>query len=189
LKFLAPSWDEIYVKSIHLVEKLKKKERTPIDCLLGVSRGGLVLTRILSDLLDIRDVNIIKCEYYSKLGITNKKPRIGQVQSDLAGKNILIVDDVADTGESLVEIKKFLEPKKPKRMKVATIYIKPWSKVLPDYYVSKTDAWIVFPWELYETIKLLSKGKEKIALRRAHIPARYARMLCKMDDQLGRSLE
>ena len=143
-----------------------------------------MLTRILSDLLDIHDVSIIKCEYYSKLGVTNNKPRISEIQEDLSGRNILIVDDVADTGESLVEIKKFLKSKKQKGMKVATIYIKPWSKVLPDYYVSNTDAWIVFPWELYESIKLLSAHKEKVGLRKAHIPVKYARMLYSMDRQL-----
>ena len=145
-----------------------------------------MLTRILSDLLDIHEVNIIKCEYYSKLGVTNKKPRISKLQEDLSGRNILIVDDVADTGESLAEIRKFLESKKPKVMKVATIYIKPWSKVLPDYYVSNTDAWIVFPWELYESIKLLSTRNEKISLRKAHIPVKYAKMLYNMDRRLGR---
>ncbi|HVB11578.1 MAG TPA: phosphoribosyltransferase family protein [Nitrososphaerales archaeon] len=184
MKFVAPSWDEIYIKSIHLAEKIRKRENTPFDCLLGVSRGGLVLTRILSDLLDIQYVSVIKSEYYSKLGVTHNRPRISKIQEDLSGRSILLVDDVADTGESLVEIKKFLKSKKPKGVKVATLYIKPWSKVLPDYYVSNTDAWIVFPWELYESIKLLSARKEKIGLRKAHIPLKYARMLYNMDRKL-----
>jgi hypothetical protein len=121
------------------------------------------------------------------VGETEKKPRITQrIQSSIAGRNILIVDDVADTGESLVVIKKYLKSKKPRTMNVATMYIKPWSKVLPDYYTSKTSAWIIFPWELYETIKLLSARNVIADLSKTHIPARYAKMLYEMDDKLRR---
>ena len=186
LKFIAPTWDEIYAKSVSLAAKLRREERMPFNCLVGVSRGGLVLARILSDLLDIQDVHIIKCEYYSDMGETNRKPRITQkIQGNITGKDVLIVDDVADTGESLIEIKKYLESRKPKEMKVATLYIKPWSKVLPDFYTSKTKAWIIFPWELYESMKLLSTRKIKTSLDETHIPPKYAKMLHKMDIKLG----
>ncbi len=87
--------------------------------------------------------------------------------------------------KSLIEIKKYLESKMPKEMKVATLYIKPWSKVLPDFYVGKTSAWIIFPWELYESIKLLSSRKIKTSLDKTQIPLKYARMLHRMDDKLG----
>ncbi len=62
--FIAPSWDQIYVKSIVLATAIRKRERVPIDYIVGVSRGGLVLARIISDLLDIQDISVIKCEYY-----------------------------------------------------------------------------------------------------------------------------
>jgi uncharacterized protein len=182
LKFIAPSWDEIYTKSIRLATKIRREERTPFDCLVGVSRGGLALTRIFSDLLDIQDVNIIRCEYYSDLGETKRKPRITQkIQRNLTGKYVLIIDDVADTGESLSEIKRYLLSRKPRGFKVATIYVKPRSLVLPDYFVAKTSAWIIFPWELYETIKLLSTRKIGTSLDKTHIPPKYAKMVSEMD--------
>lgn len=185
MKFIAPTWDQIYRQSIHLARKIKKDKY--IDCLIGVSRGGLVLSRIMSDLLDVQDVRILKCEYYSDVCETNRKPRITQgVQRDIAGKHLLILDDVADTGESLTEIKKYLKSKKPSSTSIATIYVKPWSKVLPDYHVRKTSAWIVFPWELHETIKLLSAKNLGVDLARTHIPRNYAGMLYKLDDKLGK---
>jgi uncharacterized protein len=186
LKFVAPSWDEIYAKSIRLAERIRREERIPLDCLVGVSRGGLVLTRILSDLLDIQEVHIIKCEYYSDVDERRRKPKITQkIQGELKGKFVLIVDDVADTGESLFEIKKYLQSRGPKEMKVVTLYTKPWSKVFPDYFVSSTSAWIIFPWELYESIKLLSARRIKTSLSKMKIPRKYVRMLNKMDSKLG----
>lgn len=186
MKFIAPTWDEIYTKSIRLAGLIRKEATLP-NCLIGVSRGGLVLARVLSDLLDIQRLYVIKCEYYSNMGETGRKPKITQkIQTSVVGKRVLIVDDVADSGKSLLEIKKYLQSKKPADLKLVTIYTKPWSKVLPDYYISKTSAWIIFPWELHESIKLLSARNLNTGLASTHIPKRYAKMLYKMDKNLKR---
>ena len=30
--------------------------------------------------------------------------------------------------------------------------MKPWTKVVPDFYVFRTDKWIVFPWEEFPVV-------------------------------------
>ncbi len=143
------------------------------DVIVGVSRGGLVVARLMSDLLEIENVLITKSEHYTGMGKKNRKPVITQrIEKNIAGKNVLLLDDVADTGESLIEVKKHIESKKPKYLALATLYIKPWSKRIPDYYISKTDAWIIFPWELYESYKILkAKGGSRL-LQSSKIPTR-----------------
>jgi len=79
-------------------------------------------------------------------------------------KKVLVVDDVADTGRSLLLVRQHLLENGAKEVKVATIYYKPWSKIIPDYYERKTNCWIIFPWERRETVrnvleKLMKKGK------------------------------
>lgn len=185
MKFIAPSWDEIFSKSIDLAEKIRKRERCQFDCIVGVSRGGLALTRIMSDLLDVQNVMITRCEYYTDIGEKRKKPVITQkIQGNISGRNVLIVDDVADSGESLIVIKSYLESKNPAELKISTIFVKPWCKILPDYFVSKTDAWIIFPWEYYEAIKSLSVTNGKDILAKTHIPPKYIEMLYSMDRSL-----
>jgi uncharacterized protein len=161
---------------VDLAQKIRYDEKLighpKYDCIIGVSRGGLVLARLMSDLLEIQDVLITKSEYYFGMGKRRRKPVVTQkIQNDIAGKTVLLVDDVSDTGESLVEIKKHVENKHPKHLAVATLYLKPWSKTVPDYYVTKTDAWIIFPWEFYESYKLLDqKGGSKL-IARSKIPS------------------
>ena len=175
MKFISPSWDSIFKQSVELAQKIrydqKKTEKPNFHVIVGVSRGGLVLARLMSDLLEIQNVVIAKSEYYTGMGKKNKRPIITQkIQKNIAGKNVLVVDDVADTGESLIEIRKHLQSKRPKYLAIATLYLKPWSKRIPDYYVSKTEAWIIFPWELYESYKLLKlKGGPRL-LERSKIP-------------------
>jgi hypothetical protein len=72
------------------------------------------------------------------------------------------VDDVVDTGKSATLIKAHLYREGVKEVKVLTLYHKPWSVVRPDYYGKDTSDWIVFPWEIKETLKkLIRKCKEK----------------------------
>jgi uncharacterized protein len=179
LKFIAPSWESIFSQSLNLAEKIKTGEKgVRFDLLVGVSRGGLVVTRLISDLLSVENVQIVRSEYYTDVGKTLQRPRITQkIQTSIASKNVLLVDDVADTGESLIEIRKYLARLKPDHLVLATLYIKPWSKVKPDYFVSNTDAWIVFPWERFEAVKSLSaKGGAKMLARSKLNPRLVSRL-------------
>ena len=138
MKFVAPTWDDIYQNSLSLAAEIRRLEKVPFDTLVGISRGGLIFCRILSDLLDIQDVRILKCEYYTDVGETSKRPLISQeLHGDLKGKNVLVVDDVSDSGKSLVAIIDYLKQKKPIRLRVATLYMKPSSSQIPDYFARK----------------------------------------------------
>jgi uncharacterized protein len=179
LKFIAPSWEMIFSLSVRLAEKIRSSEpTTKFDLIVGVSRGGLVATRLMSDLLSIETVQIVRSEYYSDVGKTRQRPRITQkIQVPIAGKKVLLVDDVSDTGESLIEIKKYLAAKQPKRLVLSTLYIKPWTKIMPDYYAASTDAWIVFPWERLEAVKSLNaKGGPKLLAESKLSPKIIARL-------------
>jgi uncharacterized protein len=179
LKFISPSWESIFSLSLKLAEKINEGEgRIQFDLIVGVSRGGLVVTRLMSDFLSVDNVQIIRSEYYTDVGKTLQRPRITQkIQTPISGKNVLLTDDVADTGESLIEIKKYLNAKHPARLILSTLYIKPWSKIMPDYYAAKTDAWIVFPWERYEAVKsLTAKGGTKMLAESKINPRIVARL-------------
>ncbi len=188
MKFLAPTWESIFSQSVKLAEKLANGcGPKAFDCIIGVSRGGLVLTRLMSDLLEIPDVMITKSEYYTDLGRRKKKPVITQkIQGSIFKKKVLLLDDVADTGESLTEIERYLRSKKPKDLTVATLYIKPWSKVIPDYYVSKTDAWIIFPWERFEAVRSLTMKSGKRILGQTGMPPRIVKRMLEFVDHRAR---
>lgn len=70
---------------------------------------------------------------------------------------MLIVDEVADTGKSLKLVKEHVIEEGANEVKIATIYYKPWSIVRPDYYSKETSDWVVFPWEVKETVRKIIK--------------------------------
>jgi hypoxanthine phosphoribosyltransferase len=105
----------------------------------------------------------VSVEFYEQFGETKGKPTITQpISISVKEKKLLIVDDVADTGQSLVLVKKYLKDEGASEIKIASIYYKPWSIVIPDYYQKETNLWIIFPWEIKESIrKIFSKFREE----------------------------
>jgi len=159
-KFLRLNWNQ----TEKIIEKLSEKisEYKP-DILIGVSRGGLVPVRIFSDMLGNRNVAIIKVEFYEKISKTKATPEITQgLQIKISGKKVLVIDDVSDSGKSLFEIKKYLEERKPKELRFATLHFKPNSIFKPDYFIGVTDKWIIYPWEKQEVKRELRKENKKV---------------------------
>jgi len=145
-----------------LAEEIKKNRFKP-DLIVGVSRGGWPPARVLSDLLDNPNVANVKAEFYLGVAETKGEPTLTQpVSVAVAGKKVLIVDEVADTGKSLKLVKEHILEEGASEVRIVTVYYKPWSVIVPDYYGKETSRWIVFPWEAKETIrKLVKKSREK----------------------------
>lgn len=122
------------------------------DLIIGLSRGGLVPLGYLSGetMFDMRNVITIGLKSYEK----SKQSDISiifplQQEVIKSAKSILVVDDLVDTGKTILFITKLLKEHNPHaNIKVATLLYKPTSALCsPDYYVQETDQWIVFPWE------------------------------------------
>ena len=155
IDFEVPSWDEIYEMLLALADMIKKDFFSP-DVIIGVSRGGWPPARVMSDLLGNVELANIRVEFYRGVAETEDEPVITQPLSmSVEGRKVLIMDDVADTGRSLRLVRDHVEKKKANVIKIATIYYKPWSTIVPDYYVRVTRRWIVFPWERKETVRNL----------------------------------
>jgi hypoxanthine phosphoribosyltransferase len=184
VEYIAPSWDEIYDLLLMLAKIIVDDNYRP-DLIVGIARGGWIVARILSDLLDIKEVANIRVEFYEDLLLTRERPSITQeVSLDVRGKRILLCDDVADTGKSLKIASDYLKNKGVSEIKISTLHLKPTSIVCPDYYVSETDAWIIYPWEVFETTKSIirklekeGKGSEEIEkeLKRTKIQPKYTK--------------
>ena len=147
---------------VGLAGRIRKSGYAP-DVIVGVSRGGWPPARIMSDLLENQNLANMKVVFYKDIGVRNQAPVITQpVTSEVAGKRVLVVDDVSDSGLSLRTVYRHLKRKKARDVKVCTIYLKPRSVFTPDFYSRKTSRWVIFPWERLETLRLLTQrlGKD-----------------------------
>ena len=162
MKFLHITWDDFQRLCEVVANKIEKVNYQP-EIVIAISRGGFPPARVLCDFLEIKMLASIGIEYYKTVKKTKKRPEITYPSNtDVRGKKILIVDDIADTGHSIVVARDQVIKGEPSRVKIVTLHCKPWSVVKPEFYAEVTDAWVVYPWEVMETIKsLITKLKSE----------------------------
>ncbi|MHA1205962.1 MAG: phosphoribosyltransferase [Candidatus Hodarchaeales archaeon] len=173
VEFKIFSWRDIDELARQLYKLVKNDGYDP-EIILGISRGGWIPARLLSDmfeasyLLEGHQTSSIlatmQIRFYTGIAETHTKPVIAQdVGVDIFQKKILLIDDLADSGESLKCALNYLKLKDPKEVRIGTLLYKPWSKVKPEYYAEEATEWVVFPHEYYEfmTEQTLSKKLDK----------------------------
>jgi len=148
-----PSWDEVYAMCVEVALKVRASGYSP-ELLVGVARGGWVPARVLSDLMPGAGLASMRVEFYEDVGKAGRKPIVSQpVSADVRGRRVLAVDDVADTGESLMAVREHLRSSGAGEVRIATLHYKPRSRLIPDYYVRTTSAWVVYPHERFEFMR------------------------------------
>ncbi len=156
IKYLPVSWTEYHSLAQLLAAKILKSGKKP-DQIVAIARGGLTLGHLLSDLLQI-PVSTITIQSYSDIQAQGEIKITAELQVPIAGKKILLVDDVADSGKTLKRAIAYLSGFSPAGVATATLFYKPRSVHKPDFYAKKTSQWILFPYEPAEMIRLISSA-------------------------------
>jgi len=146
-----PTWDELHENIKEIVKKIKKDDYHP-DIVIALSRGGFVPARVICDLLIIKDLVSIKVDHWGVTATKDGKAHLRYpIDVDLTGKKVLIVDDITDSGESMIIATDFVKKLNPKEVKTAAIFHIKHSKFIPDYYSKKIDwVWVMWPWNYIE---------------------------------------
>ncbi|MEM0152478.1 MAG: phosphoribosyltransferase family protein, partial [Thermoplasmata archaeon] len=124
------------------------------DLIVYIERGGMIIGRLMSDYLGVKDLIGIRASYYTEVGTPSTHVILGDISIDIEIKNyILLVDDIADTGKTILAVMEKLK-KYSEKIKVCTIAYKKHSIVKPDFYsyIVDNDTWVIFEYEERETI-------------------------------------
>jgi hypoxanthine phosphoribosyltransferase len=118
------------------------------DLILSIARGGLLVGAALGYALDVKNTWTMNVEFYTgveeRLDVPMILPPVPELV-DLESARMLIADDVADTGETLLLVKEFCTGKVAE-VRCAVLYEKSRSAVACEYVWKRTDLWIDFPW-------------------------------------------
>lgn len=116
---------EIKNRLIELGKQVAKDFELEELVLLGVLNGSFIF---MADLA--RHINLeVSCEFlkissYSGMQTTGEVKSLLGLSADLSGKNVLIIEDIVDTGISMNYLISELSKKNPKRLAVATLLFK-----------------------------------------------------------------
>lgn len=118
------------------------------DVVVAVARGGLLPGGAVAYALGTKGIGTLNVEFYTDIGQTLDDPRVLPPlmdTSELPGSRVLVVDDVADSGRTLVLVMDLLA-RAGVEARSAVLYTKPTTSLQPDYSWKSTDRWITFPW-------------------------------------------
>ncbi|TAL80079.1 MAG: xanthine phosphoribosyltransferase [Beijerinckiaceae bacterium] len=141
------SWDQFHRDARALAWRLA--DAGPFAAIVAITRGGLVPAAIVARELDLRVIETISVASYSddnrQGSLEILKPIAAEVAGTKGGAEILVVDDLVDTGAT-ARIVRALLPK----AHFATVYAKPLGRAHVDTFMTEVsqDTWIYFPWDL-----------------------------------------
>ena len=130
------------------LKNLTEKIDQPFDAILGIARGGLSMAQMLGEYYDLREVyaiNTIGYDDTQKL----KSVEVFNIPDLKSAKQVLIVDDIVDSGDTLVEVLKVLKEMYPSvTFLSASLFYKKTAKITPTWYVKEPKGWIDFFWSV-----------------------------------------
>ena len=148
------SWERVQELSRTLAYAIHASGFHP-DIIIAIGRGGYVPARILADYLDTMALTSIKVEHYRRGA--DKQP-VAQVKyplcHDIAGLQVLLVDDVSDSGDTYAVALQHLAQWKPARVVTAALHHKVVSSYEPDLHAEVVTQWrwLIYPWAVLEDL-------------------------------------
>jgi hypoxanthine phosphoribosyltransferase len=151
MNYHSVSWKQLHTLTYQLAKKIEKDNKK-IDLIVGVARGGLTISHIVSDFLQL-SVASFTISSYKDLQQQELSDISYQVGGHLKNMNILLVDDVSDTGKTFIRGIEHLKEMGAQHVITGSVFIKPWTQFVPDYYAKSVNDWIVFPFDMRDTVE------------------------------------
>ncbi len=127
------SRDQIKQAITELAKKIKKDYKGKEPVLIGVLKGSSIffadLIRELNMPLQIEFVRL--SSYGSGTETSGKVKILHGLRTPIKGKDILVVEDIVDTGLSLEALVKYLKKRGPASIKICTLLDKPSRRKVP----------------------------------------------------------
>lgn len=164
------SWQEIVEWTRSLADKVMGSTYHP-ELLLAIARSGFVPGRLISDYMGNPQLYALKVEHWLDTTAEHTEDAVIPHRAPLPvdGKEVLVIDDLVDTGRSAVHTIQYCKDQGAKEVKLAVMLYLTSSELEPDFYTIKQEEWFwfVFPWNRTEdlrnlTLKLFEGDKQRV---------------------------
>lgn len=147
------SWKGVYRLSRELARAIRVSGFRP-DLVVAIGRGGYAPARLVCDFLHLGQLTSIKVEHYVA---THKQAEVViryPLNTEVRGLNLLVVDDVNDSGDTLAAVLRYLNTFAPHSVKTAVLHEKSHTTCPVDYFAKRITKWrwIVYPWAYIEDV-------------------------------------
>ena len=135
------------------------------DLVVGIATAGVIPAAVIADILQV-DFHSMKVSRRSEGRVLAMPELLSTAPVQAAGKRVLLVDELATSGDTMRIALAALRDVLPAEIRTATCFCRP-NGYTPDFHTLATDALIVFPWDH----KIVQEGELVVnELYRGHIP-------------------
>jgi hypoxanthine phosphoribosyltransferase len=148
------SWSRIERLARDLAHAIRASGFQP-DLIVAIARGGYVPARLLADALGVTALTGLRIVHYTAGARRQRRARLVEpLRIAVTGQRVLVVDDVADTGDTYVVAMQHIARRQPAVVRSAALHYKVGARFVPDYYAARLTAWrwINYPWARLEDI-------------------------------------
>lgn len=137
------SWEDFTSLTAQLAEALARRR---VDTVVGIASAGLfpataVASALRCELYPIR----VTRRLHDEVVYDSPVWRV-PVSQLVEGKVVAVVDDIADTGETLALVREQVRSLKAERVVTASLVSHSWAQPAPDVCPLVTDELVIFPW-------------------------------------------
>lgn len=116
------------------------------DLVVGIARAGVIPGAVVASILRV-DFHSMKISRKEGDEVVRERPAVlSAAPSQAAGKRVLIVDEIATSGETLRLALAAVRDLRPHEVRTATSFARTRG-YRPDYYALETDATVIYPWD------------------------------------------
>ena len=155
------NWEYIYGLCRNVSNEVKRADFEP-DVVVALARGGWFAGRCICDFLGLDDLTSLKMEHYVGAAEKSGEPtiRYPMPEGSVEDKNVLIIDDIADTGGSIRRAEEYVEERDAGEIRTATLQLLGTSEFQPDFVGERLEqwTWVVYPWNFLEDMVDLTEG-------------------------------
>ncbi|MGW5868354.1 phosphoribosyltransferase [Streptomyces sp. NPDC055239] len=153
------SWPDLDRYTGQLAERIAA-EGAP-QTIVGIMRGGMIPAIQLAHRLTVRDVRTVEVTHTASDAINAAKTGAPAYRNpaslgDLAGHDVLLVDDIAGSGATLEHTRRMITGLAPGRLRTAVVSVNlaNWQTAstpdtVIDYIALNCEGWVIFPWETH----------------------------------------
>lgn len=157
-----PTWDDVYELARDLALRIRADGFDP-DLIVAIGRGGYTPGRLMADFLHKKELTSFRIRHYGAGATREPEARVvGSLDDDLAGRSVLVVDDVNDSGETLEAAVAFVRARGAGAVRTAVLQQKGTSRFRADYVAAHVGdwRWIIYPWAVVEDVTAFVQAME-----------------------------